>query len=95
MNFTISRRQQKLYSQHNFDLRKWEMLIEDGNALRKEIKAIANEYDVEWDELKEEKDEKVAEALRKDRRRKEGKKDKDDDEPKAGKTEVDDRSKTG
>jgi len=89
MNFTISRRQQKLYQQHNFDLRKWEVLIEDGNALRKEIKAIANEYDVEWDEMKEEKDEKVAEALRKDRKRKEGKKDKDDDEPKAGKSEVD------
>ncbi|KAF3044435.1 hypothetical protein E8E12_010625 [Didymella heteroderae] len=93
MNFTISRRQQKLYSQHNFDLRKWEVLIEDGNALRKEIKAIANEYDVEWDEMKEEKDEKVAEALRKDRKKKEGKKDKDDDEPKAGKTEVDDGKK--
>lgn len=91
MNFTISRRQQKLYQQHNFDLRKWEVLIEDGNALRKEIKAIANEYDVEWDEMKEEKDEKVAEALRKDRKRKEGKKDKDDDEPKAGKSEVDDK----
>ncbi|XPS69594.1 hypothetical protein M3J09_001859 [Ascochyta lentis] len=94
MNFTISRRQSKLYTQHNFDLRKWEVLIEDGNALRKEIKAIANEYDVEWDEMKEEKDEKVAEALRKDRKRKEGKKDKDDDEPKAGKTEVEDGGKT-
>lgn len=94
MNFTISRRQSKLYNQHNFDLRKWEVLIEDGNALRKEIKAIANEYDVEWDELKEEKDEKVAEALRKDRKKKEGNKDKDDDEPKAGKTEVDDGRKT-
>lgn len=82
MNFTISRRQQKLYQQHNFDLRRWEVLIEDGNALRKEIKAIANEYDVEWDELKEEKDQKVVNALRKDRKKKEGekddKKDKDD-----------------
>lgn len=85
MNFTISRRQSKLYHQYNFDVRKWEVLIEDGNALRKEIKAIANEYDVEWDELKEEKDEKVAEALRKDRRKKDGKKAKDDDEPKSGK----------
>ena len=93
LNFTISRRQSKLYNQHNFDLRKWEVLIEDGNALRKEIKAIANEYDVEWDEMKEEKDQKVADALRKDRKKKEGKKDKDDDEPKAGKTEVDDKDK--
>jgi hypothetical protein len=82
MNFTISRRQQKLYQQHNFDLRKWEVLIEDGNALRKEIKAVANEYDVEWDELKEEKDHKVVEALRKDRKKKESPKEKDDEKKK-------------
>ncbi|KAF1836171.1 hypothetical protein BDW02DRAFT_567373 [Decorospora gaudefroyi] len=81
MNFTVSRRQQKLYQHHDFDLRKWEVLIEDGNALRKEIKAIANEYDVEWDELQEEKDEKVAKALKKDRqRKKDDKKDKDKDD---------------
>lgn len=82
MNFTVSRRQQKLYQQHNFDLRKWEALIEDGNALRKEIKAIAHEYDVEWDELQDEHDEKVQQALKKERRRKEEKKSKDEeDEP--------------
>jgi hypothetical protein len=80
MNFTVSRRQQKLYQQHNFDLRKWEALIEDGNALRREIKAIANEYDVEWDELQDEKDEKVQQALKKERRRKEEKKKGKDDE---------------
>ena len=88
MNFTISRRQQKLYQARDFDLRKWEALIDEGNALRKEIKAVANEYDVEWDELKDEKDEKVAEALREERRKKKkGEKsdDKDDDEPRAGK----------
>jgi hypothetical protein len=78
MNFTISRRQSKLYAQHNFDLRKWETLIEEGNALRKEIKAVANEYDVEWDELQDEKDEAVAEALRKERKRLK-KKDKDEE----------------
>lgn len=91
MNFTISRRQQKLYQQHNFDPRKWEILIDDGNSLRKEIKAVANEYDVEWDELREEKDEKVAEALKKERKKqKEGKKSeaKDDDEPNSGKDQV-------
>jgi hypothetical protein len=79
MNFTVSRRQQKLYQQHNFDLRKWEVLIEDGNALRKEIKAVANEYDVEWDELQEEKDEKVQQALKKERVRKAEKEGKDDE----------------
>ncbi|CAI6316702.1 unnamed protein product [Periconia digitata] len=82
MNFTISRRQQKLYQQHNFDVRKWEILIEEGNALRKEIKAVANEYDVEWDELDDESDQKVADALRKDRKKKKaGKEKEDDDEP--------------
>jgi hypothetical protein len=87
MNFTISRRQQKLYQSKNFDLRKWEVLMEDGNALRKEIKAVANEYDVEWDELKDEKDEKVAEALRKERKKKK-ETEKDDDEPSSGKNQV-------
>lgn len=73
MNFTVSRRQQKLYAQHQFDLSKWEALIDDGNSLRKEIKAVAMEYDVDWDELAEEKDEKVAEALKADRVKKERK----------------------
>ncbi|KAF2707004.1 hypothetical protein K504DRAFT_458468 [Pleomassaria siparia CBS 279.74] len=81
MNFTISRRQSKLYGERGFDLRKWGVLIEDGNALRKEIKAVASEYDVEWDELHDEKDEKVAEALKEHREKKKngGKKDSDGD----------------
>jgi len=79
MNFTISRRQSKLYAAKGFDLRKWETLIEDGNALRAEIKKVANEYDVEWDELEDEKDKKVTQALRKDREKKDnGGKDKKD-----------------
>jgi hypothetical protein len=87
MNFTVSRRQQKLYQQHNFDLRKWEVLVEDGNALRKEIKAVADEYDVEWDEMQEEKDEKVQQALKQERvKQQDNKKNKDDeDEPVSGK----------
>lgn len=44
-------------------------LIEEGNALRREIKAVANEYDIEWDELEDEKDE-VSHALRKEREKK-------------------------
>ena len=90
MNFTISRRQSKLYASHNFDLRKWEALIEEGNALRKEIKAVANEYDVEWDEIQDEKDEVVAEALRKERKKQKSKKgdeesdDKQDDKARKG-----------
>lgn len=80
MNFTISRRQSKLYNARGFDLRTWEGLIEEANALRREIKAVANEYDVEWDELEDEKDEKVMEALKKDREKKKGGKKKDDDD---------------
>lgn len=65
-------------------MRKWEGLIEEGNALRRDIKAVANEYDVEWDELEDEKDEKVSYALRKERDKKKNggdkKHDKKDDE---------------
>lgn len=46
LNITISRRQSKLYGLKGFDLPKWEGLIEEGNAIRKEIKAVASEYDV-------------------------------------------------
>ena len=51
LNLTISRRQSKLYEIKGFDLPKWEGLVEEGNALRKEIKAVAAEYDVEWYDL--------------------------------------------
>jgi hypothetical protein len=82
MNLTISRRQSKLYQAKGFDVRKWEDLIEEGNTLRKEIKAVAQEYDVEWDERADEKSEKVIEALREEREKKTSGKEKgkDDDE---------------
>lgn len=77
LNLTISRRQTKLYQSKGFDLQKWEALVEEGNALRKEIKQVASEYDVEWDERSDEKDEKVTEALKEVRdKKKEGKKEK-------------------
>ncbi|PVI01689.1 DUF607-domain-containing protein [Periconia macrospinosa] len=91
MNFTISRRQQKLYQQHNFDVRKWETLIEEGNALRKEIKAVANEYDVEWDELEDETD-AAAKALRKERRKQKRRENRDDED--SG-SEDDEKEKVG
>ena len=83
LNLTISKRQSKLYEAKGFNLQNWESLIEDGNALRKEIKAVAAEYDVEWDERADEHDEEVTKALREDRKaNKESsdKKDKDDGE---------------
>jgi len=82
LNLTVSKRQGKLYEQRGFDLPKWEGLIEEGNAIRKEIKAVANEYDVEWDETKDEKDPIVVKALREERNRTKSNKkdDKSDDE---------------
>ena len=86
MNLTVNRRQNKLYQSRGFDLARWESLVEEGNALRKEIKAVASEYDVDWDEKHDEHDEKVTEALREVREEKEkkkagkGKKKEDDDE---------------
>lgn len=86
MNFTVSRRQSKLYDQKGLDLPTWEHLVEEGNRLRREVKLIAEEYDVEWNEKMEEGDEKVTEALREERKKKkrkgedDEKKGEDDDE---------------
>jgi hypothetical protein len=79
LNLTVSRRQNALYQQKGFDLQKWEALIEEANALRREIKQVANEYDVEWDERQDEGSEEVHDAL-KEERDKRKKKDKGDDE---------------
>lgn len=49
--------------------------------LRKEIKKVAEEYDVEWDETKDEASEIVHEALRDERKKKErARKDNKDEE---------------
>lgn len=74
MNLTVSRRQTTLYQARGFDIARWESLVEEGNALRKEIKAVAREYDVDWAEQQDEHDEKVTEALREVREEKENKK---------------------
>lgn len=83
LNLTISRRQTALYQAKGFDLQRWESLIEEGNSLRNEIKAVAKAYDVDWDETIDEKDEKVTNALKKVRDKKKAErngKDKKDDE---------------
>lgn len=86
LNLTISRRQSKLYEARGLDIQRWESLIEEGNALRKEIKAVAAEYDVQWDEKPDEHNEEVAKALKKKRtgekkkRKSDDKADDDDDE---------------
>lgn len=53
MNITVSRRQNALYEEKGFDLERWEQLVQEANALRREIKVIAIEYDVDWDEAKD------------------------------------------
>jgi division protein CdvB (Snf7/Vps24/ESCRT-III family) len=80
LNLTVSRRQNTLYQARGFSLQKWEALIEEANALRKEVKNIADEYDVEWDEREDEMSDVVHEALKKERRRKKGAEDEDDDD---------------
>lgn len=84
LNLTVTRRQQKLYQTRGFDVARWDQLVEEGNALRKEIKAVAAEYDVDWDEKADEQHETVTKALRDERKKNSGnkskKKDNDDDE---------------
>ncbi|PVH79708.1 hypothetical protein DL98DRAFT_515967 [Cadophora sp. DSE1049] len=73
LNLTVSRRQNTLYTARGFDLGKWEAMIEEANALRKEIKNVADEYDVEWDEKADEASEEVHDALKKERKKANGK----------------------
>lgn len=88
MNLTVSRRQSVLYEQKGFNPRVWEGLVEEANKLRSEIKMVADEYDVEWDEMRDEGNEKVAEALREERKK--NKKQDDDDKKKEKEKEKDD-----
>ncbi|KAI0384883.1 hypothetical protein F5Y04DRAFT_247994 [Hypomontagnella monticulosa] len=60
---TVSRRQNFLYQERGFDPQKWEILVHDANALRREIRTVAEEYDVDWDEMKDLGGEEVKEVL--------------------------------
>ena len=80
LNLTVSRRQNALYEKRGFDVRKWEALIEEANALRREIKVVASEYDVEWDEKLDEGSEEVHDALKEERRKERNSRKDDDDE---------------
>jgi len=74
MNVTVSRRQNALYETRGFDIHRWGQLVGEANALRSEVKSIALEYDVDWDDAKD-VGEDVKEVLdeertkRKDKRR--------------------------
>lgn len=85
MNLTVSRRQQHQYNKRNFNLQKWQYLVDEGNHLRKEIIAIANEYDVHWDESSDSHDESVIKALKKQRHgKKRGRQEDDGDDDDGG-----------
>jgi hypothetical protein len=83
LHMTVSHRQTQLYTARGFDAQKWQNLIDDANALRKEIKIIANEYDVEWDETKDSVSETVHQALREERKKQKSKDDQDDEKEEA------------
>ena len=70
LNLTVNRRQNKLYQARDFDIAKWEALVDEANTLRKEIKVIANEYDVDWDEKADVEDEMVTDVLKAERKKK-------------------------
>lgn len=61
-----------LYQARGFDAQQWEALVQDANALRREIRTVAEEYDVEWDEARDLGGEEIVEVLEKeeDRRKK-------------------------
>lgn len=69
LNITVSRRQNVLYQARGFDPQQWEALVQDTNTLRHEIRTIAEEYDVEWDEARDLGGENVVDMLEKEKDR--------------------------
>lgn len=83
MNITVSRRQNALYQERGFDQQRWDQLVHDANSLRREIKVAAQEYGVDWDEMKDLGGEEVKEALEEERNsRKKEDEDEEDEEDK-------------
>ncbi|KAJ3518303.1 hypothetical protein NM208_g14564 [Fusarium decemcellulare] len=83
MKVTVSKRQTALYSERGFDQQRWEQLVAEANNLRREIKVVASEYDVDWDETKDLGGEEVKQVLEEEKKGRDGTKmtkDKDDDD---------------
>ncbi|CAJ2511713.1 Uu.00g073380.m01.CDS01 [Anthostomella pinea] len=81
LKITVSRRQHALYQARGFEPQKWELLVNEANALRKEIRIVAEEYDVDYDEAKDLGGEEVKEILEAEEDKKtRGKSDEDDDD---------------
>ncbi|GKT66174.1 siderophore biosynthesis protein [Colletotrichum tofieldiae] len=80
LNITVSKRQQALYQERGFDPSAWEALVHEANSLRREIRFVATEYDVDWDETKDLGGEEVQEVLDKEKKGSRRRHDEDEDE---------------
>lgn len=49
---TTTRRQQRLYIEKGFNIDRYEELIDECKELRKQIRKVAEDYDLEWDQSK-------------------------------------------
>lgn len=94
MNMTITRRQKALYESKGFEPQKWEQLVQDANELRTEIRMIAEEYDVDYDETKDLGNADVQEVLDNEYEKKNGK-DKDADEDQTNKHKESKKKESG
>ncbi|CAG9988628.1 unnamed protein product [Clonostachys byssicola] len=80
MNITVSRRQHALYQERGFDQQTWDQLIQEVNLLRREVRIVASEYGVEWDETKDLGGEEVKEVLEQEKNKNKRRDDDDEDE---------------
>jgi len=82
LNITVSKRQSALYHERGFDQAAWDALVHEANSLRREIRFVATEYDVDWDETKDLGGEEVQEVLDKEKKgsRRRGEDDAEEDE---------------
>lgn len=88
MNITVSRRQNALYEAKGFNMQRWEQLVQEANALRHEIKTVAAEYDVDWDEMRDLSYSKQVKKVLERERNKKGEKDEEEDAEDEGEDEA-------
>lgn len=77
MNITVGARRQKLYQAKGFDLLAWESRCEEANQLKRDIKAIAREYDTDWDAEKDGQDQQIEKVLKEEKKKSDKKREDD------------------
>ena len=60
---SVSRRRDALYKARGFDLDVWEKIVREANTLRADVRMVAEEYAVDWDETRELGSEQVRDTL--------------------------------